>query len=300
MEDVANCSTTKGVILKTLIDQRLICRPSLEEGDVVLLHATFFECLGLNHIFEKFPELNELHILLISILEHENKNELLVHFYDQVFIECLTHVKALPELGPSFLLEQIEKKRVECPFPQSLDLYQILLLKHPQHIIHDLTLHLAWDRTCVYLASLFDQDFSDLKVLKDCLVESFQHITKDGKSVPSLFRFIEALYSYYLKKENLPHHTEEEWKILCQGSITLKPRDKFTAVPYLDVVAGNRKVLTLDSLTQVKAAVALTECILEKLKKEHPTWSYSLSPVEVSCLKETEKGFEVESVFTHL
>ena len=223
MEDVANCSTTKGVILKTLIDQRLICRPSLEEGDVVLLHATFFECLGLNHIFEKFPELNELHILLISILEHENKNELLVHFYDQVFIECLTHVKAMPELGPSFLLEQIEKKRGECPF-----------------------------------------------------------------------------YSYYLKKENLPHHTEEEWKILCQGSITLKPRDKFTAVPYLDVVAGNRKVLTLDSLTQVKAAVALTECILEKLKKEHPTWSYSLSPVEVSCLKETEKGFEVESVFTHL
>jgi hypothetical protein len=289
--------------VKTLIDQRLVYNDSLGTHDVILLHATFFECLGLSSIFEKFPELNEQHklfSLLPSILEHENKNDLLVHFYDQVFVECLTHVKAMPEINSAFLLELIEKRRGACPFSKGLDLYEILLLKHPEHLIHDLILHLAWDRTCVYLASLFDRDISGLSVLKDCLVESFQHITSDGKSVPSVFRFIEALYSYYLKKDNLSQHTEEEWQTLSQGSIALQPRSKFIAVPYIDVVAGNRKVLTLDPLTQVKAAVSLTQCIFEKLKKENPGWSYNLSPVEVSCLQANEKGFEVESVFSHL
>ncbi len=222
----------------------------------------------------------------------------MVHFYDQVFIECLTLVKALPEINASFLLEQLEKKRELCPFSKELELYELLLLKHPDHLIHDLILHLAWDRTCVYIASLFDRDIEGLEVLKDCLVESFQHITKQGKSIPSVFRFIEALYSYYLNKENVSSHTEEEWKVLSQGSIALQPRNKFIAVPYLDVVAGNRKVLTLDSPAQVKAAVSLTQCIFEKLKKQYPTWQYSLSPVEVSCLKEGEQGFEVNfSVF---
>jgi hypothetical protein len=287
--------------VKTLIDQRLIYEP-IEAQDVIFLHAPFFECLGISNIFEKFPELGEQHKLfplLSSILEHENKNELLVHFYDQVFVECLTQVKALPEINPSFLLEQIEKKREFCPFPQGLELYELLLLKHPEHIIHDLILHLAWDRTCVYLASLFDRAIPGLEVLKDCLVESFQHITMQGKSVPSVFRFVEALYSYYLKKENLSLHTEEEWKILSQGSVALQPRNRFIAVPYLDVVAGNRKVRTLDSMIQVKAAVALTQCIFKKLKKEYPSWNYNLSPVEVSCLKESEKGFEVEFSITY-
>jgi hypothetical protein len=280
-----------------VIDQRLVYK-QVEAHQAVLLHATFFQCLGISNIFENFPELNEKHklfSLLLSILEHKNKDELLVHFYDQVFIECLTGIKALPEIDAPFLLEQIEKKKDRCPFSQGLELYELLLLKHPEHIIHDLILHLAWDRTCVCIASLFDRDIPGLEVLKDCLVESFRHITAEGKSVPSVFRFIEALYSYYLQKENLPLHTEEEWKMLCQGSIVLQPRNKFVAVPYLDVVGGSRKVLTLDSLIQVKAAVALTLTIFEKLKKEHPTWDYDLSPVEVSCLKETENGFEEES-----
>ncbi len=58
--------------LKTVIDQRLVHK-SIEAENVVLLHAPFFECLGLTSIFEKFLELDEKHklfSLLLSILEH--------------------------------------------------------------------------------------------------------------------------------------------------------------------------------------------------------------------------------------
>ncbi len=290
--------------MKTFIDQRLACEVQRLKGlmdpssdTLVLSYAALFEYLDLGSLFESFPKLDEDHKLFSlfkTILESDQKNDLLIHFYDQLFTECLTYVKALPQMDPAFLIEQIQKKK-----DPSLDLYEQALTNNPYPIIHGLILHLAWDRMCVYIASLFDRDFSDLRILKECLVESFDHITAQGKTVPGLFRFIEALYSYYLKKENLQIHTSEEWEILSKGSAILEPRETFVSVPYMDGVnAECRKVLTLDSLDKVKIGMALATVIFEKLKKEDPNWAYTLSPAQVFCLKKDGNGFKIESTLT--
>lgn len=317
--------------MKTFIDNKLIQKITSETVDkensllkaylkagiltndqpmqVMLGWPSLLEYLDLESLFENFPTLdnqNELFALIISTLPLESEKDFLIRLYDQVFVECLTHVKALPQIDPTFLIQRIQQKRQSSLklFAQSLDRYERLLLEHPAHIMHDLILYLAWDRVCVNLAILFEYRSpevdirSGLDVLKECLLESFQHITAHGRTAPSLFRLMEALYAYQMREENLPIYTDSEWSILCQSACALKPREILSDVWYIDAAVTddqklkemdkekkNLRVLTMDSVDKVQACLAFVHYMIDKLKLE-TEWQYSLCPIEVVCLQE--------------
>lgn len=303
--------------MKTLIDYRLVQKivadndaknvVSLLEGasEVVLGWTSFLECIGLRSILDKFPEFdekNKVFVLIKDILSTAPERELVIRLYDQIFVECLTQVKALLDVDPAYFLDQIERKRASFPFPEAFNFYEKAFTERPYEIMHDLTFHLGWDRVCVYIAALFDGGFAGSQIFKECLVESFIHIKKEGKTSPGFFRLIEALYSYYLRDENIHMHKEEEWLILSKGSASLQAREELISIPYIDGfltdVAKDKsaigKILTMDSMDRVQTSLNLAECIIQKLEKEDSNWDFQIEPMEILCLKEYEEGFQVD------
>ncbi len=282
------------------------------EIDSFQLHLnwpSFLEIIDLEALFWSFHPLNEedaLYNFLLSMLNKNDQQVLLTCLYDQVFIDCLTKVKKLPQIDQTFLLNQIQKKRdlIQVPlvkklFAASLNYYEKLLQVDPYHTIHDLTLYLAWDRVCVNLAVIFEhpsfKSVDGLTTLKECLIESFQHITKQGETTPGFFRFMEALYAILMREENLPIYSEEEWLILCQSAEALRSREIVCDAPYIDRIlvdkySNSKKraqlILTLDSIEKVNASLKLAEFEIKKLNQEKMAWNYSLSPVEIVCFKQ--------------
>jgi hypothetical protein len=270
--------------------------------------------------FPTFDKQNELFTLMIYLLPLEAEKEHLIRAYDQVFVECLTHVKAMPQMDPAFLLKHIQQKmqsltQADKLFVQSLARYEQRLLEYPAHFMHDLILFLAWDRACVNLAIVFEHPSPDvniqsgLEVLKECLLESFQHITAHGRTAPGFFRLIETLYAYQMREERLQIHTEDEWTILCESASALKPREILGDVWYIDAAVADEeklkkmeqenerlKVFTMDSADKVRASLSLARYMIDKLKNETAEWRYSLAPVEVICLKEAGSDMLVDSI----
>ena len=282
-----------------------------QESHVIFGWPSLLEWLDLESLFEVFPKFdpqNPLFALVMSTLIERPEKEFLILLYDQIFVECLTQVKALPPIDAAFLLHQIQEKRkclnpsIEKIFSLSLDRYEKLLKENPSYFMHDLILYLAWDHVCINLAMLFEYPVPHLNIqkhlatFKECLEESFQHITAHGRTAPSFFRMIETLYAYQMREENFETHTESDWLILCQGSKALKSREKLSDAFYIDAAIINEqqlqqsskevlKVLTLDSFEKVQACLSLTNYMITKLKLEAPGWHYTLSPVEIVCLQ---------------
>lgn len=276
------------------------------------------EYLDLSLLFDPFPKLdvqNKIFSSVIEVLKLDSDKDVIVYLYDQIFVECLTQVKALPQVNFQTLIDQIHFAwanplfpQDEDPFAAALDSYEKRLTENPYDTIHDLILYLAWDRVCVYLGTIFDDTTlkisNGLEILKECLIESFWHITEQGRTTPSLFRLVEALFAYEMKEENFQCHSEREWQVLCQGAVTLQSHDDLINVSYLDsgVSAGGQAekslltVFTLESVDKVKARMALIDYIGAKLKKEAPDYQFALSPFEIHCLKESKKAFLVEEV----
>lgn len=283
----------------------------------VLEWPLLLEYLDLDQLFDPFPKLdsqNKIFSSVIEVLKLDSDKDVIVYLYDQIFVECLTQIKTLPQVNFQTLIDKIHFARAnplfshDDPFASTLDSYEKRLTENPYDTIHDLTLYLAWDRVCVYLGTIFDETTlkisHGLEILKECLIESFWHITEQGRTTPSLFRLVEALFAYEMKEENLQCHSDKEWQVLCQGAVTLQSRDDLTNVSYLDsgVSAGGQSekslqtVFTLESVEKVKARMALISYIGAKLKKEAPDFQFVLSPFEIHCLKESEKAFLVEEV----
>lgn len=280
-----------------------------DSSEIILSWPSFLECLGLRSLLKNFPEFNgqnEFFSLVKSIVSSTSDRDLLIHLYDQIFIECLTQVKEVLEIDPNFLISQIQKRKEDFPFSQSFDQYEKLFTEKPYETIHDLIFYLAWDRMCVCLASLFDEGNSDFRLFKECLVESFHHITLQGKTTPGLFRLVESLYAYYLRDENIQMHTDTEWLILSKGSKVLQPREELISIPYIDCFITScqesgkirGRVLTLDSVDAVKSGLSLAQCIIQKLKIENKDWQHFLAPIEIICLKKSENSFEVDSIIS--
>jgi hypothetical protein len=284
--------------------------------------SLLLEYLDLSLLFDPFPKLDGQNKIFSSVIEVlsqslklDSNKDVIVYLYDQIFVECLTQVKALPQVNFQILIDQIQFIRAnplfphdEDPFASALYSYEKRLTENPYETIHDLTLYLAWDRVCVYLGTIFDDTTlkicNGLEILKECLIESFWHITEQGRTTPSLFRLVEALFAYEMKEENLQHHSEKEWQALCQGATTLQSRDELTDVSYLDsgvsvggqVEKNLQTVFTLESVDKVKTRMALIEYIGAKLKKEAPDCQFVLSSFEIHCLKESDKTFLVDEV----
>lgn len=255
--------------------------------------------LDLGSLFENFftfDEHNPLFAYILSSLACWTEEEELFRLYDQVFVECLTHVKALPQIDPRFLVDEIQKREALPWFSQTLDQYKNMLMTNPSNAMHDLILYLGWDRVCVNLAMVFEYPSTDLttleglKVLRECLLESFQHITGQGRTLPGFFRLLEALYAFEMRQENLETHNKEEWEILCLGGSVLKPRNAIADVLYIDKAIGPTKealtVFTMDTSDNVKATESLAQCILKKLVSEQNNWNFILNPVKILCVKE--------------
>ncbi len=289
---------------------------------------SLLEYLDLGALFENFlkfdDEQNELFAFIKNVLTLDVEKDALVRLYDQLFVECLVHVKNLPQIHPAFLYEQIQKQRQKTSFSlanelffTSLNKYEKALLENSAHTMHDLILHLAWDRVCTNLAMLFESEKSDpnfykgIEVFKECLLESFQHITAHGRTAPGFFRLLETLYAYQMRQEKLQTYSHEEWLTLCQVSRALKPREQLIDVFYIDAAVVNQtlasddqfknilRVFTMDSVEKVSAVLSLADYMIGKLKVEFPGWRYALCPVEIVCLRENEYGFHVEAEIRH-
>lgn len=323
----------KTAFMKVFLDNQLInkintSKVNLENilpfmSDIEFGWPSFLVSLGLEALFEDFPPFNENHelfTLIISSLLQGAERDFIIRLYDQVFVECLTHIKALPQIHPAFLIHQIQERRhsqdTNHLFIQPLDYYENLLKENTSHTIHDLILYLAWDRVCVNLACVFEYPSPNidirkgLEVLKECLLESFQHITAHGRTKPSFFRLMEALYAYQMREENLQIHSECDWSILCKSACVLKPRNKLCDVFYIDeaivdeqqIITLNETkeiltILTIDSADTVREGLSLATYMIKKLKTELPEWHYSLQTANVICYKELENRLIVDCLF---
>lgn len=258
------------------------------EGVISLRWPTLLEYLGLGNLMQKFPPFDQNQPLFeecLKILFTHNAKDVLHHLYDQLFAECLTQIKNLPEINPSWLINEINSKRQKTPLTDLLEpdvfQYENALINNPSHTMHDLILFLGWDRMCVRTAILFDHQSADptfmhsLEVLKDCLIESYHHIAQHGRTFPSLYRLIEALYFYEMREENLQTHSESEWTILSQALPALKGPDELADFFYIDdAVVPNEEnavqYLTCDSPDKVNVRLALANYMLVKLN--YPSW----------------------------
>lgn len=280
--------------------------------EINLSWPSFLEYIEASPTFENFPKFNSenaLYNLITQLLPLEKEKESLIEVYDHVFAECLTHVKALPQIQPAFLIERIQQRRKEIQgnnfqnqfFLPFLETIQDRLVKDPYEIIHDLILYLAWDRVCINFAGIFEYTGADpskmsegFDVIKTCLTESFQHISDQKRTIPSFYRLVEAFFAFYMRDENLKIHSEEDWQILCQSFNSLHPREELIDIPYVDLamkaIKSNNSystsllILTMDSEESVKSSYALTDCIIEKLKHEIPFWKYELIKQELSMV----------------
>lgn len=302
-----------------------ICRENgISPEQITFGWSSLFEYMDLGSIFETFPKFdkqNSLFAYIKSILPLDAAKTDLFHLYDQTFVECLTLVKALPEINPTFLIRKIEKKRREREdldkiFSFTIDNYENRLSIDPANAMHDLTLYLAWDRVCVDLAILFEYISPDGKLLKglnvfrECLIESFQHITAQERTSPSFFRLINALFIYGMRDENLQKHTESEWQVFCQSFPALKSEKELMDVYYIDSAIVSEKdleksatdpitIMTMDSVEKVNTTLALAQTLIKKLKKEEPVWSYTLRPTKIICLNHSQEGFSVVETLTY-
>lgn len=258
--------------------------------------SNLLEYLTLGSLLSNLPLFDEtqpLFIACISALHANEEKEVLFYVYDQLFAENLNQIKALPQINASFLLQALKERPLNALLSPTLIEKEIALLNRTSDTMHDLILYLAWDRMCVSLSRLFNYQSTDplfikgLDVLKECLIESYQHISQQGRTVPSIYRMMEALFFYQMRDENLQKHTDAEWTLLSQSFPVLKDQNELADFFYIDdaVISKEEAVyLTLDSPKDVQTRLALATYMIDKLKTDVLSWNYALQPKKIVYL----------------
>lgn len=245
----------------------------------------------------------------ISALCTTEEREVLFHLYDRLFAENLRQIQALEQITPSFLLQAIHEQRHKTYFLEAkialaptLAAYEASLTENASHTMHDLILYLAWDRMCVYMARVFDYPSTDPKflkgigVLRDCLIESYQHIAKQRRTTPGIYRMLEALLFYQMRAENLEKHSASAWAALSQSFQVLKAQDELVDLFYIDDAVISKKelnvegdnsecYLTLDTSDRINIRLSFAQCMMDQLKSEVPNWYYTLRQNKIVSLK---------------
>ncbi len=272
---------------------------------------SLLEYLELGEVLSNLPAFDQAQPLFgacVSSLCANNEKEDLFYMYDRLFAENLNQINGLPQIKPSFLLQAIKEQRqkvcflgVKSVLSSTLDDYEKALAENTSHTMHDLILYLAWDRICVCMARLFDYQSTDpnfikgVGVLKECLIESYQHIAQQGRTTPGIYRMLEALLFYKMREENLQKHTAVEWATLSQSLNALKAQDELVDFFYIDdAVTPEEKLkteeensacyLTLDYPSMVNSRLSLAQYMMDKLKSEVPQWCYALRPKKIVYL----------------
>ncbi|MBA2728897.1 MAG: hypothetical protein H0U49_12085 [Parachlamydiaceae bacterium] len=277
---------------------------------LILGWPSFLEYLDLGSILKTLPQLEASEPIFNACLEAlcvNEEKEVILYLFDTLFTECLNQIKGLPQINAPYLLQALNTRRQETSFQLSkkatsfsLDQYESALNDHSSNIMHDLVLYLAWDRMCITMSRLFDYPsenskyIQNLDVLKECLIESFLHITQQGRTSPSVYRLIEALFFYQIREENIQKHTAEEWTLLSQTFPILSSQDKVTDFWYIDAGLVHKNdldntkhktnsdcYLTLDSLQRIESRLALAQFIIDKLNTNVPQWDYVFQPKRI-------------------
>lgn len=289
-------------IIRILIDDpaQLLERLSFQEhaSKICFGWPSLLECLDIESLWTSFPAFDNSAPIFkscLSILHESTKEESIFHLFDRLFAENLTQVKNLRQVDSSFLLEAIRVRRQQLSslLIPALSEFEIAFEEHTAYIMHDLILYLAWDRMCVCLSRLFDYQSTDpnvikgLEILQNCLIESFQHITRQGKTHPSLYRLLESLFFYQMREENLNKHTEAGWAILNQSFPVLKSQEQLADFLYIDhaIIPNNDHYLTLDSIDKVNTRLAFARYMTDKIASENPEWKFNLLPKNIICIK---------------
>lgn len=272
-------------------------------GEESVLHfawPSFLEYLELGNLFSRLSPFDSTNLLFkasVSALCEVDNPEDLFYIYDSLFTEMLKQVKSLPEMDPLFLLQKIEEKKEKLSFWEMekfvsppLSAREKELREDAPNAMHDLVLYLGWDRMCVSMGRLFDYQSNDpkylqnLKNLKWCLIESYQHIAGQGRTSPSFYRMQEALFYYEMREEHLQLHPEADWELLTQSFPVLKDPNELIDCFYIDhavvtSVESNLPLpshLTLDPPEIVERRLALARYMIDRLKEEIPQWKYTL------------------------
>lgn len=268
------------------------------------------EYLGLGSLFSSLPPFDETQPLFRACIETLSANaekEVIYYVYDRFFAEMLNQINVLSEINHIQLLQKLKDQRskssssVQQVLSDTLNAYETALIERPSETMHDLILYLAWDRLCASLAILFDYQTNNLiyiqglAYLKECLLESYQHITEQGRTSPSLYRMIEAFFYYQMREENLQKHSKADWSLLSQSFPSLMGQNELNDCLYIDnAVISTAKpnhvenvqecYATLDSPEKVQIRQRLSHYMLDQLKKEVPNWPYSLRQEKIVFL----------------
>lgn len=278
---------------------------------ITLEWPSLFAYIGLEALPKNIPtfdENEEIFQTCLTVLHEDKIDGMLFNLYDRLFAEYLTYIKSLPEINAAFLANKIQEEQQKASFlvvskwlAPSLSNYERALIHNPSQIMHDLILYLAWDRMCVALGRLFDYQTTDaifirgLETLRKCLVESFQHITAQGKTSPSFYRLVEALFFYEMREENLDKHADNEWALLSQSFSVLLPQYELVDCYYIDNClslkneAGDAMIqdryLTFESKEKMDKRLELMLLMVQKLNAETDLeWKYSLRSSEIVYL----------------
>lgn len=242
--------------MKFIID-RQIAKNFQQDLPISWRWPTFLESKDLGSLFPLLPEFEPAEPLRIL---HEGDREQIIYLYDCLFAEVLGQIKDLSEL------------KIALPEKTTR---------------HDLILYLGWERVCMLISQVFDYQSTDpkliqgLEVLKECLIETYLHLVKDGKTTPSLFRLLETLFFYEMREENLHKHTEEEWTVLNQAFPLFK--EGLADFFYIDDMDDEEAVyLTSELEDQVNTRLAFAHCMVSKLKREIPSWPIEIKPKKIT------------------
>ena len=282
----------------TITTYPLLADPS---NQICFRWSSLLEYLDLGSLFTHLPAFDSTQPIfqacLATLFSHdENEKESLYYMYDKLFAENLCSIKDLPQIQPSSLLQAIERRKADdisetkSAFSLTLNTYEKLIKENPAQTMHNLILYLAWDRMCVCVAQLFDYQSTNAKFinglinLKECLIESYQHITQQGRAKPSIYRLFETLFFYYMREERLQTHLPEEWAILSQGFQIFKGQEELVDFHYIDDAVfseikdteASECYLSMDSSDRIQVRLAFANIIMNKLKSEVPGWKYSL------------------------
>jgi hypothetical protein len=255
---------------------------------------SFLEVLHLGNVCEAFPRFDPLHAvfkMLVKAVEEGFEKEVIIALYDQLFVDWLASIQN--KIAPGLLYGEIEK--VDNSFFQPLLIeYKKKLEEMPKEMMHDFVLYFAWDRVLVSLAELFEYPFKGsqyivgLQILKNCMLESFQHITRQKRTKPGFFRVVEALYALMMRDECFDSYTEEEWNLLCKSAKCLLLRDKLCDLFYIDLMiqepgekVPSLTVCTKNSQELVQGQIELVQFMLHKLQKDFFDWNFVLLPCQV-------------------
>jgi hypothetical protein len=256
--------------------------------DVFFTLANLMGFLDLKYIFDaiaKFDNQNELFQFIVSKAAEDQDPNFLMDLYDQLFAQVLTDVKNLKEVNASFLLQSLSEHENHCIpiYSKAITYFKQILSDVPKQAIHDLTLYLAFDRMTIAVAELFEQQqckIGSLRIFRNCIIESFQHITKNSKVTLGFFRLMEALYAFDMRNENLDTYSEGDFETLCKSSKVLSDRDRICFIPYVDIalmhMSEEKEItcLTTDSEEKVELTLVFADFMINKLYQEGIGWEY--------------------------